>query len=54
MFHCMSIHLEMQFTMGRAIAQAVSCWLPTVAAQVRAQTENGICGGQSGNWASFF
>jgi hypothetical protein len=39
---------------GRAIAQAVSHWLPTVAAQVRAWVWScGICGGQSGAGAGF-
>jgi hypothetical protein len=39
---------------GRAIAQAVSCWLPTAAARVRARgLASGICGGQSGAGAGF-
>jgi hypothetical protein len=39
---------------GRAIAQAVSSWLPTAAALVRAQLGScGICGGQSGTGAGF-
>jgi hypothetical protein len=39
---------------GRAIAQAVSRWLPTAAARVRAQIWScGICGGQSGAGAGF-
>jgi hypothetical protein len=34
---------------GRTIAQAVSRWLPTAAAQVRTRVcSSGICGGQSG------
>jgi hypothetical protein len=34
---------------GRAIAQAVSRWLPTAAARVQSQVKScGICGGQSG------
>jgi hypothetical protein len=34
---------------GRAIAQAVSRWFPTVAARVRARVwSSGICGGQRG------
>jgi hypothetical protein len=39
---------------GRAIAEAVSHWLPTVAGRVRAQVRScGICGGQSGAGAGF-
>jgi hypothetical protein len=39
---------------GRAIAQAVSRWLPTVAARVRDRIMScGICGGQSGTGAGF-
>jgi hypothetical protein len=39
---------------GRAIAQAVSRWLPTAAVQVRARVWlSGICGGQSGSGADF-
>jgi hypothetical protein len=40
---------------GRAIAQAVSRWLPTApAARVRSQVRScGICGGQSGIRAGF-
>jgi hypothetical protein len=39
---------------GRAIAQAVSRWLPTAAARVRAWVwSSGICGGQSGAGAGF-
>jgi hypothetical protein len=39
---------------GRAIAQAVSRWLPTAAAWVRARVWScGICGGQSGIGAGF-
>jgi hypothetical protein len=35
--------------MGRTIAQAVSRWLPTAAARVRARVwSSGICGEQSG------
>jgi hypothetical protein len=40
--------------LGRAIAQAVSRWLPTVAARVRARVlSSGIFGGQSGAGAGF-
>jgi hypothetical protein len=39
---------------GRAIAQAVSRWLPTAAARVRSRVwSSGICGGQSGGGAVF-
>jgi hypothetical protein len=39
---------------GRAIAQAVSRWLPNAAALVRARVWScGICGGQSGAGAGF-
>jgi hypothetical protein len=38
---------------GRAVAQAVSRWLPTAAARVRFRTACGVCGGQSGTGAGF-
>jgi hypothetical protein len=39
---------------GRAIAQAVSRWLPIAAARVRSRVwSSGICGGQSGAGAGF-
>jgi hypothetical protein len=39
---------------GRAIAQAVSHWLPTVAARVQARSRSHeICGKQSGTGAGF-
>jgi hypothetical protein len=39
---------------GRAIAQAVSRWLSTAAARIRARVWScGICGGQSGAEAGF-
>jgi hypothetical protein len=45
---------ELLNRMGRAIAQAVSRWLPTAAAQVPARVRLcGICGGQSGARAGF-
>jgi hypothetical protein len=40
-------------TYGRAVAQAVSRWLPTAAVRVRARSECGRCGGQSGTGAGF-
>jgi hypothetical protein len=43
-----------QTDFGRAIGQAVSRWLPTAAARVRARVwSSGICGGQSGAGAGF-
>jgi hypothetical protein len=42
------------YEVGRAIAQAVSRWLPTAAGRVRARVWScGICGGQSGAGAGF-
>jgi hypothetical protein len=42
------------YLLGRAIAQAVSRWLPTTAARVRSRVwSSGICGGQSGAGADF-
>jgi hypothetical protein len=39
---------------GRAMAQAVSRWLPTAAARVRSRVwSSGICGRQSGAGAGF-
>jgi hypothetical protein len=39
---------------GRAVVQMISCWLPTVAARVRARVwSSGICGGQIGAAAGF-
>jgi hypothetical protein len=39
---------------GCTIAQAVSCWLPTVAGRVRSRVwSSGICGGQSSAGAGF-
>jgi hypothetical protein len=37
----------------RAVAQAVSRWLPTATARVRVRTACGVCGGQSGTGAGF-
>jgi hypothetical protein len=45
--------LSLTLKKGRAIAQAVSRWLPT--ARIRARVlPSGICGGQSGAGAGFF
>jgi hypothetical protein len=42
------------FRKGRAIAQAVSRWLPIAAARVRSEVRScGICDGQSGTGAGF-
>jgi hypothetical protein len=38
---------------GRAVAQAVSRWLPTAAARVRVQVACEVCGGESGIGAGF-
>jgi hypothetical protein len=38
---------------GRAVAQAVSRWLPTAATRVRIRVACGVCGGQSGTGAGF-
>jgi hypothetical protein len=40
--------------LGRAVAQAVSRWLPTAAARVRVRAACGVCGGQSVIGAGFF
>jgi hypothetical protein len=37
----------------RAVAQAVSRWLPTAVARVRVRAECGVCGGQSSTVAGF-
>jgi hypothetical protein len=38
---------------GRAVAQAVSRWLPTAAARVRVRAAYGVRGGQSGTGVGF-
>jgi hypothetical protein len=46
--------VEAMIVLGRAIPQAVSHWLPTAAARVRARVwSSGICGGQSGAGTGF-
>jgi hypothetical protein len=45
---------KLKWDNGRAIAYAVSRWLPTVAARVQSRVwSSGICGGQSGTGAGF-
>jgi hypothetical protein len=45
--------IQVSICKGRAVAQAVSRWLPTAAARVRVRAECGVCGGQSGTEARF-
>jgi hypothetical protein len=48
------LYNELWYQVGRATAQAVSHWLPTAAARIRARVwSSGICGGQSGVGAGF-
>jgi hypothetical protein len=48
------ITLDPHMMEGHAIAQAVSCWLPTAAVRVRSQVcSNGICGEQSSAGVGF-
>jgi hypothetical protein len=49
---CITTWSNMKF--GCAVAQAVSCWLPTAVAWVRVRAACKICGGQNGTGASFF
>jgi hypothetical protein len=46
MSHLVSISGARENT-GRAVAQAVRHWLPTMAAQVRVRAAHGVYGGQS-------
>jgi hypothetical protein len=47
------IDVAVKLLKGRAIAQAVSRWLPTAGARVRVQAVCGVCGGQCGTGAGF-
>jgi hypothetical protein len=50
----LSVLISLTTACDRAIAQAVTRWLPTAAARVRARVwSSGICGGQSGAGAGF-
>jgi hypothetical protein len=55
--NCVHSYLDTTFAItyfeGRAVAQAVSRWLPTVAARVRVRAAREVCGGQSGTGAGF-
>jgi hypothetical protein len=44
---------ELPLFISRAVAQAVSRWLPTAAARVRFRAGCGVCGGQCGTGAGF-
>jgi hypothetical protein len=53
-FEVLYINVCVISTIGRAIAKAVSRWLPTAAARVQSRAWlSGICGGQSGAGAGF-
>jgi hypothetical protein len=51
--HQLLLSLEQYRPLGRAVAQAVSRWLPTAAARVRVRAACGVCGGQRGTGAGF-
>jgi hypothetical protein len=46
-------HRTLRVVGGRAVAQAVSRWLPTAAARIRVRAACGACGEQSGTGAGF-
>jgi hypothetical protein len=51
---CLTVGCRLNLILDRAIAQAVSRWLPTATARVRARVRScRICGGQSGAGARF-
>jgi NAD(P)H-hydrate repair Nnr-like enzyme with NAD(P)H-hydrate epimerase domain len=45
--------LQLMYFYGRAVAQAVSRWLPAAAARVLVRAAFVVCGGQSGTGAGF-
>jgi hypothetical protein len=47
------VKVKLYLSLGRAVAQAVSRWLPTAASRVRVRAACGVCGGQSGTGAGF-
>jgi hypothetical protein len=47
------LYARVTFSKGRAVAQAVSGWLPTAAARVRFRAACGVCGRQSGTGPGF-
>jgi hypothetical protein len=49
---CVKMHKAVVLV-GRAVAQAVSRWLPTAAARVRVRAACGVCGEQSDTGAGF-
>jgi hypothetical protein len=53
MYVCIYLSIYLYIYLGRAVAQAVSPWLPTVAARVRVRAACGVCSGQSGTVAGF-
>jgi hypothetical protein len=48
-----SLAIPLLLNEGRAVVQAVSCWVPTAAARVRVRAACGVCGGQSVTGAGF-
>jgi hypothetical protein len=50
---CLLLAVIVTVQLRRAVARAVSRWLPTAAARVRVRATCGGCGGQSGTGAGF-
>jgi hypothetical protein len=48
-----SLNIIKRIVNGRAVAKAVSRWLPTAAARVRVRVAGGVFGGRSGTGAGF-